>query len=138
MPGIRLHHPQYRAAEGTTINYVVETPQEYPVPYNCPACGVQHDRKAIHLRLDSNGDVIVSQQVYEALLTVPTMAGLVLENEVSNPPDLFIGAVDRDKERIISAPLNAAAKAADKINPASTKYENRDRMSLIVPKEGNE
>lgn len=135
MSGIRLHHPTYRAAEGTTINYVVETPQAYPVPYDCPACNVTHARKAIHLRLDSNGDVIVSQPVYEALLAVPTMAGLVVENEVENPPDLVIGAVDKDKERIVSVPLNADETPADKITPASTKYENRVK-ALIVPRKG--
>jgi len=99
---------------------------EYPQPTDCVTCGKTHLRKAIHLRLDHNGDVIVALPIYEALKEV-FMGGLELANEVKAPPPLLIGAVDKDKERIVEAPLNGM-KALDKINPAQTKYDGRARL----------
>lgn len=127
MAGIRLHHPTLRAGEGTTLTYVVELPQAYGQPYNCPACGKLHARKALHLRLDGNGDVIVSREIYLSLQQV-YLAGLELVNEVPNPPPVSIGAVAKDKERIVESPLNRDNTAAEIITPARTKYEGRDRL----------
>lgn len=127
MSGIRLHHPVFRAAEGSTLTYVVELPQPYPVPYDCPECQTPHAHKAIHLRLDGNGDVIVSQQVYLALQAVPLMAGLEVMNEVENPPPLFIGAVQKDAARIVSLPLGQVV-TENGIRPEVSKYEGRDKL----------
>lgn len=140
MSGVRLHHATYRAAEGATLTYVVELPQKYHRGYyDCPSCGKQHSHKAIHLRLDGQGDTIVSQQVYKQLatktdgqLSVLDLAGLQVMNEVKEPPPLIIGAVAKDKERIVEAPLNPQAKAEDKITPGRTKYESRDRMEEVL------
>jgi hypothetical protein len=127
MSGIRLRHPALRAGEGTRLTFVVELPQPYPVAKQCPACLKPHANKAIHLRLDANGEVIVSREVYAALQTVPTMAGLELVDEVSNPPAQWIGAVAKDKERIVDAPLSGQP-AAEIITPARTRFESRDRL----------
>lgn len=137
MAGVRLHHPTLRAGEGTTLTYVVELPQPYsalPKPgarYRsdtpCPTCGKAHANKAIHLRLDANGDVIVAPDVYFALQTA-FLGGLELMNQVADPPALFLGAVHKDKERIVEVPLNRDNAAAPIISPERTKYEGRDRL----------
>lgn len=99
---------------------------EYPQAYDCNACKKTHQRKAIHLRLDGNGDVIVAPAIYEELKTV-FMAGLEVVNEVASPPPLMIGAVDKDKERIVEQPLSGYMPA-HKINPSETKYDGRARL----------
>lgn len=136
MSGVRLHHPTFRAAEGTTLTYVVELPLTFTVTKvggrdrgatPCPRCDKPHRNKSIHLDIDAQGDVIVAPAIYETLQTIPTMAGLELVNEVKNPPPLLIGAVPKDKARIVEAPLSGLP-AADIIMPATNRYENRDRM----------
>ena len=136
MSGIRLHHPSFRAAEGTTLTYVVELPLSFTVTKEggrdrsaepCPRCAKPHRNKSLHLDIDANGDVIVAPAIYAQLQTVPTMAGLEMVNEVKSPPPLFIGAVPKDKSRIVEAPLSGLP-AADLITPASNRYENRDRL----------
>ena len=112
-----------RSAEGSTFTFVVELPQVYPQPKMCPACSKVHANKAIHLRLDANGDVIVSPEVYGKLLGVH-LAGFELANEVKDPPPLFLGAVAKDKERIVEIPLNAQVQ--EQIAPGRTQYESRD------------
>jgi hypothetical protein len=136
MAGVRLHHPTLRAGEGTTLTYVVELPLPMMTQRLCPVCGKVHGNKAIHLRLDGNGDVIVSTEVFAALLTV-FLGGLEVANEIDKPPPLFLGAVHKDKERIVEAPLNRDNTAAALITPARTKYENRDRLHAgLLIKEG--
>ena len=136
MSGIRLRHPTLRAGEGTTLTYVVELPLEWEAvtPTRnranepCPTCAKPHRRKAIHLHLDSGGYVIVAVPIYEQLKTIPTMAGLELANEVPEPPPMSIGAVDRDKARIVEA------SAQDFIVPGQTKYQARDKIQApFVP-----
>lgn len=135
MSGIRLHHPTLRAGEGTTLTYVVELPLEWEAitptrnrsQENCPTCGVPHARKALHLHLDANGDVIVAVPIYTQLLKVPTMAGLELVHEVKEPPPLSIGAVHRDKNRIVQA-------TSEHIVPEQTKWQARDKIQApFVP-----
>ena len=123
MAGVRLHHPVF-----ASCTYVVELAQLYPQPYRCPACGKAHDRKAIHLRLDADGDVIVSQQIYDQLRTV-FLAGLEVANEVAAPPPLQIGAVDTPTHLIIEQPLNRDQRATDFYVPGQTKYQGRDKVA---------
>jgi hypothetical protein len=136
MSGIRLHHPTYRAAEGATLTYVVELPLDFKVNASgqsradkpCGTCQKTHARKSLHLRLDGNGDVIVSKTIFNRLKTVPLMAGMELVGEVDKPPAVRIGAVDLDKQRIIEAPLNRDNAAAATIKPGATKYEAERRI----------
>ena len=141
MPGIRLHHPTLRAGEGTTLTYVVELPLDYAqeegardrTKQDCPTCGKPHLRKALHLHLDAAGDVIVAPAIYEQLKSIPTMAGLELANEVAEPPPLFLGAVHRDKARIIEVPLSGNGHKPHVV-PEQTKYQARDRLQApFVP-----
>jgi hypothetical protein len=137
LAGIRLHHPTLRAGEGTTLTYVVELPQPYAdngkpgarlrSETPCPTCGKPHANKAVHLRLDANGDVIVSPAVYLALQSA-FLGGLELVNDVADPPELFLGAVHQDKQRIVEVPLNRDNGHAPLIVPERTKYEGRDRL----------
>jgi hypothetical protein len=143
MAGIRLHakDPLLRAGEGSTTTFVVELPLEFKLwkPGGrdralapCMTCGTPHRRKALHLRLDGNGDVIVAPDIYVSLLGsgVVGQVGSPLEvvNEVAEPPPLSIGAVDRDKERIVALPLNTDQTPETKVVPGSTKYEGEQRL----------
>lgn len=66
--GIRLHHPTER---------------------DCIWL-VRHPRKDYVLRLDADGDVLVSTTIYERLKEV-NLAGLMFLNTVSKPPMQVIG-----------------------------------------------
>jgi hypothetical protein len=63
--GIRLHHPTERSCVWL----------------------VRHPRKNYFLRLDADGDVIVSSTVYERLQQV-SLAGLMFLNVVKTPPTI--------------------------------------------------
>jgi hypothetical protein len=99
---IRLHHPTF-----ASCNYVVELSQPMPPAHTrtCFACSrkdapVTHRNKAIHLRLDQNGDTFVAPGILALLRTVPTMAGL----EVApgrNAPAQIVGAVEQPKQLVI-------------------------------------
>lgn len=130
MAGIRLHHPTLRSADGSTVTYVVEIPQPYPRAYNCPNCKRQHSNKAIHLRLDGNGDVIVSPEVFLKLKEV-FFAGFEVSNEVKKPPRLAVGAVARDKERVIDAPLNPDLKHGDQIMDSVTRWQASAKIEEV-------
>ena len=59
--------------------------------YLCPTCQVTHMVKTIHLQLDSDGTVIVSQGVYERLKKAGLEThGLTRIGTVLNPPTLGI------------------------------------------------
>jgi hypothetical protein len=92
---VRLHHPTF-----TNCNYVIELQKPYEVPHDCPTCKVQHFNKSIHLRLDSEGDVIVTEGVYEMLLREVGLAGMTAENRVDKPPPMRIGAVEVPTQEI--------------------------------------
>ena len=86
--GIRLFHDNLRSC---TI-VVIHPTRRYKVPYQCPTCNKIHERKAIHLNLDTQGSVIVSAGVFKRLQE-SGMPSLTVANEVQNPPSqtLFIG-----------------------------------------------
>ena len=114
---IRLHHPTF-----ASINYVVEMPQRYPTPYQCPSCRTTHTHKAIHLRLDEHGDVFVAQGIYELLQTVG-LAGMEFANVVENAPPQFVGAVEQLRRETYTSNGHKRFWV-----PGRTKYESRDLM----------
>lgn len=82
MPGVRLGHETLRG-----VTYTVEHPtRRYKEPYLCPACGTVHLRKTYHLRLDGDGTVIVSREIFQRLRQAG-LPGLVVLNEVKHPPN---------------------------------------------------
>ncbi len=126
MSGVRLHHPML-----ASCTLVIETELEYPVAYDCPSCGKSHERKAIHLRLDSAGDVIVAPQILAELKKLPVMAGLEVANEVAKPPPLLIGAVERPQTEVIEQLLNADASQSFR-RPGLTRHESAAHMGKLL------
>lgn len=139
MPGIRLHHPTYKAAVGTTLTYVVELDLPWPTKPGgrvraaepCNDCGRTHLRKAIHLRLDHAGDVIVSKPTYESYKIRLLAAGMEVANEVAKPPPLYLGG-GWEKREIVEFPLNLAQIPNGKVEPGKTKYQARDSIQAVV------
>jgi hypothetical protein len=64
MAGVRLHHANLR-----NTNVVFELPDRpYPGgPFLCSTCSKAHVNKAVHLRLDNDGDVFVAEEALENL-----------------------------------------------------------------------
>lgn len=121
MASIRLHHPLF-----TNCNYVVELAQPMPPGARpCFACSrkdapLTHKNKAIHLRLDHNGDVFVAPGILELLRTVPTMAGLEVVPG-RNAPAQIVGAVEQLTQRIVYP-------NGEKYVPGWNQYEAEQRM----------
>lgn len=130
MPGVRLHHPTF-----ASCTYVVELPNRWAAKGSdtranrpCNECQRPHARKALHLRLDNSGSVIVSRSVYETLRQVPQMAGLDVTNEVASPPPLALGAVESPTHLVVEQPLNADHRRPDIYIPGQNRYQGRDRI----------
>jgi len=86
MAGVRLHHRSLRGA-----TFVAEMPDvPYPVPFLCSACERVHHNKAIHLRLDQMGDVVVAEESWDNMraLLEPEFEML---GTVSDPEPLVLG-----------------------------------------------
>jgi hypothetical protein len=73
---------------GTTYTARVFT-RPYTRPHFCATCNELHHSKTYHLDLNHNGDVIVSETVFERLKEIG-MADLTLVAEVPNPPPIRI------------------------------------------------
>jgi hypothetical protein len=133
LAGIRLHHPTLFAC-----TFVVELETDFASrrPRACPSCSQPnapkfHDRKSVHLRLDANGDVIVSADVYLSLVPV-FLAGMEVVNEIEKPPTQMMGAVALPTQKIVEQKLNADTNAPDFYVPGKTKYESRDRLWAAI------
>lgn len=129
MAGIRLHHPTIMAPVGAVVTYVVELEKEWANrrPRLCKSCDRFHDRKAVHLKLDSNGDTIVSAAVLEQLRTV-YLAGFEVANEIENPPTQYVGAVEQPKLLVVENRLNADQTPEPAYRPPITKYESEAKV----------
>lgn len=69
MPSLRLHHDSLVAPAVVAV----ECARGYRQPYQCPLCGQTHQHKTVHLRLDGNGDVLVTKEVWDDLKDVPDL-----------------------------------------------------------------
>jgi hypothetical protein len=66
MSSVKLRHPQLK-----DVNFVVVSDREFEREQDvCPSCKIVHVNKAYHLRLDSDGEVTVSERVYERLAVI--------------------------------------------------------------------
>jgi hypothetical protein len=54
-------------------------------------CGGSHTNKTYHLTVDSTGKVIVSQEIFQRLLSIENLAGFIVDDEIMNPPDQVLG-----------------------------------------------
>lgn len=71
--------------------YLVEHPtRKYIVPKLCGECNVPHVKKTYHLKLDGEGGVIVSEQIFHRLREAG-LPKLNVSNEVLNPPHQRVG-----------------------------------------------
>jgi hypothetical protein len=86
MPGVRLHHPTLRNCTYT----VVHLGRPYQQPINCGVCLQTHMHKTYHLGLNNDGDVIVSEVIYERLKQVG-LDELKDMGIVQDPPPLVVG-----------------------------------------------
>lgn len=85
MPGIRLHHETLAAPSVVAV----ECARGYAQPYVCPLCSTTHQHKTVHLRLDGDGNVIVSKGVWADLKDVPGLP-FAIANEVRKPPKIIL------------------------------------------------
>lgn len=69
---------------------VLHPTRKYTEPFLCPTCSVTHLKKAIHLQLDAQGAVIVSDGVFERLRECG-LPHLEVSNEVRKPPHQIVG-----------------------------------------------
>jgi hypothetical protein len=69
VPSLRLHHDSLTAPAVVAV----ECARGYKQPYQCPLCGQTHQHKTVHLRLDGNGDVLVTEEVWKDLKDVPDL-----------------------------------------------------------------
>lgn len=59
---IRLRHPTLRNCTFAVVHH-----RMLREPMFCASCGMMHEHKTYHLRLDARGEVVVSEEVYERL-----------------------------------------------------------------------
>ena len=88
MPGVRLHHREKRDCV-VQIPHMGRTTPTGPKLYN--------------LRLDANGDVIVSATVLQRLREAQALLGVnlfVILDEVKEPPSLLIGGSQGQVRRV--------------------------------------
>jgi DNA-directed RNA polymerase subunit L len=128
MPGVRLRHDTLRAGFDTTLTFVVELPKPYPQPKTCNNCGKFHDNKAIHFDIDTEGYTILNTVSWEKWKDHLQLAGFQVVNEVKNPPNLRIGAVDKDRSRIVRRQVNGQIDGAISIQPEMNQYQSRDKI----------
>lgn len=139
MSGIRLHHPLYKAAVGSTLTYVIELELAWPSKPGgrvrsaepCNDCGKLHLRKALHLRLDHHGDVIIAKPAWESNRVRLLAAGMEVANEVAKPPPLYLGN-GWEKREIVEFALNTDQTPNGKVEPGKTKYEARDAIQEVL------
>lgn len=86
MPGVRVHHRKLR-----NQTLVFELPDRpYPVPFLCSTCESTHLNKAIHLRFDGSGDVVVAEEAWDTLR--PYLGDQVVTlGLVSDPEPMVLG-----------------------------------------------
>jgi hypothetical protein len=94
---VRLYHPTARNATAVFSHnkrplkaWNKKTRRKHDTPLWCALCGKFHNVKTYHVKVDSEGFAIVSDEVWKMLKRHNT-AGFELANEVSNPPPIVIG-----------------------------------------------
>jgi hypothetical protein len=85
MSGIRLNHPNLRSCTYTLIH----EGRELKAPVNCGVCGNVHYHKTYHLGLDTIGDVVVSETVFQRLKEAG-LDELKVLNEVKKPEPMRV------------------------------------------------
>jgi hypothetical protein len=104
---VRLRHPTLRGVTFTVVHY-----RRYTVPMACGVCGSIHTHKTYHLRLDSQGEVVVSDTVAERLAE---LEGLPLRNmgvEAHPQPQVLAMPVGAQNGQSLRQPTQTFVPAA--------------------------
>lgn len=88
MAGIMLRHATARSQ--LVLVPILSKPLLDDSPGMCPGCKSYHGCKTVHLVTDDAGRVMVSPGVLEDL-KLAGMPELTVENEVQDPPPLYLG-----------------------------------------------
>jgi hypothetical protein len=97
MPGVRLHHPEFRSCTYT----LVHLGRPLTVERRCGVCGYVHFHKTYHLGLDNVGDVVVSEVVYSRLREAG-LGDLKVLNEIKTPEPMRMDMNAVGQERVVS------------------------------------
>ncbi len=101
---VRMHHSTLRNVSFTVENLA----RKYPNPYPCDACNVIHFYKTWHLKVDKNGDTVVSEQVYDRLKEVGFKEMDATKEVIPRPFAIGLPFVDEQ-----ASPLIGSTKAHD-------------------------
>lgn len=82
MSGVKVHHVRLR----NTIEVFEIPDRPYPVPFLCSTCERSHINKAVHLRLNSDGDVHVAEESFEQIRPYLSNEWKVMRLEREVPP----------------------------------------------------
>lgn len=86
MTSVRLHHPEYR-----NVTVVVEHGgRPYTQPLWCIHCDRFHQFKAYHLKVDSMGDVVVTEVIHDRLKEI-NFGGFKVLGPENNPEPIVLG-----------------------------------------------
>lgn len=86
MAGVRIQHPTERNCTFT----LVDASRPYVAPVSCALCGLVHQWKTYHFRLDETGAAIVSREIIQRLQRLPGNGGFAIANEVRKPPAIIL------------------------------------------------
>ena len=89
MAGIMIRHATARSQP--VLVPILSKPLLDDSPGVCPGCLTYHGCKTVHLLVDDAGRCMVSPGVLEDL-KLAGLPELTIENEVTDPPPLYIGA----------------------------------------------
>ena len=118
---VRLRHTQFK-----DVNFVVvDVARPYTEPYDCPACRITHEFKAYHLRLDSHGEVTVSDDIYDRLAEIPGLPLAKVGRDRNPRPQVLLMPGGEAQE--VPAHLEEAARWA---------RHERTLPSVVPPEEG--
>lgn len=88
MSGVMLRHDTARSR--LVLVPILSKPLLEDSPGVCPGCQTYHGCKTVHLVVDDAGRVMVSHGVLEDL-KLAGLPNLTVENEVAEPPPLYLG-----------------------------------------------
>jgi hypothetical protein len=81
----RIHHPTARDA-----TVILAHSRPYTVPFLCSMCGVAHEYKTYHIKVDSVGDAVVSGEILDRLKELEDNGGWEILGVELNPEPIVL------------------------------------------------
>lgn len=81
----RIHHPTARNATVTLAHS-----RKYQLPFLCAMCGIAHEYKTYHIRVDSVGDAVVSGEILGRLQELEDNGGWKILGVEHNPEPIVL------------------------------------------------